>query len=543
MEILTAESVSPPLWGQAAPITLVDTGRRLITGMFLPFNEYGSTNIGIIRVRGPEAIELPADLSRIKLSYFHTGEQRSTSVGYAQRVWSDDQGMWGEFKVDSTEDGDKALMKAQEHTMDGLSVELSPVSVDAQDYATGVLRAVAQVPVPAFDSARVTNVAAQFNPESETRMYPCTQCGQAHVQGEQYDHEAVAPAAAPEAPVAPPAAANPAESAQVPAAAAASLAPVVHAGNGSPSLSAAVPAGLAAQAQPRQPGDGWTMADFMEALKAQHTGRKTPELTAALQNITQTANAVVEAPQFVGELWNRNTYQRKIVPLVSHDDLKSYSVKGWRWATPPVMAAWAGDKNAVPSNAADTEDASVNASRLAGAHDFDRKFRDFNNTEFFESYYKAMSNSYAKLSDAALVDALEAGATDLTATGEGFLAAIAEGVAAIGDSSDVGSTFVIANNADFLPWLMATTNFDLPAFMDLLGVDPRRIKTHSSMTAGHVLVGASGAATFYELPGVPIRAEAIDMVLGGVDAGVFGYYATLINDAGGLQDVTINAGA
>ena len=40
-------------------------------------------------------------------------------------------------------------------------------------------------------------------------------------------------------------------------------------------------------------------------------------------------------------------------------------------------------------------------SRLAGAHDIDRKFRDFGDDSFFASYYAAMTESYAQLSDAA----------------------------------------------------------------------------------------------------------------------------------------------
>ena len=40
---------------------------------------------------------------------------------------------------------------------------------------------------------------------------------------------------------------------------------------------------------------------------------------------------------------------------------------------------------------------------------------------------------------------------------------------------------------------------------------------------------------------VPIRVEAVNMAKGGVDAGAFGYYATLLHDAGGLADVTIAA--
>ena len=101
------------------------------------------------------------------------------------------------------------------------------------------------------------------------------------------------------------------------------------------------------------------------------------------------------------------------------------------------------------------------------------------------------------------------------------------------------STFVLANSADLIPFVLGLTNLDLPAYLDLLGIDPRRIVAHPAITAGHVIVGTKDAATFYELPGSPIRVEAVDMVKGGIDAGVFGYYALLTHDAGALQDVTI----
>lgn len=282
--------------------------------------------------------------------------------------------------------------------------------------------------------------------------------------------------------------------------------------------------------------------DLYKLLAAAHRGNLTPELRNALSDITQTAVGVdVEQPDFVGQLWQGADYQRKVVPLIAGKALTSYQITGWRWTTKPAVASWAGDKAAITSNAPATEPYSVGASRLAGAHDIDRKFRDFNDTAFFEAYYSAMTDSYRRLSDAAAVDGIEAAATDILAPAYvGFLGAIAAGVSALDDATNVQSTFVLANKADLIPWALATTNFDVPAFLELLGVDPKRIVTHNSVTAGHVLVGTSAAIKFRELPGVPIRVEAIDMTKGGVDAGVFGYYAIELHDATGIQDVTID---
>jgi hypothetical protein len=53
-----------------------------------------------------------------------------------------------------------------------------------------------------------------------------------------------------------------------------------------------------------------------------------------------------------------------------------------------------------------------------------------------------------------------------------------------------------------------------------------------------VLVGAKGSATVLELPGSPVRVDALDLARGGVDKAAFGYLGVSINDALGLQLVT-----
>jgi hypothetical protein len=285
------------------------------------------------------------------------------------------------------------------------------------------------------------------------------------------------------------------------------------------------------------------MRDLCAALAAQHSGQATREILNVLQDITQTAVGVdMDVPDYVGELWSGVRYQRKVVPLIAGERLTSFKIAGWRWTTKPVMAPYSGDKADVPSNAVGTEPADTTAQRLAGAHDIDRKFVDFGDSAFFEAYYAAMAESYAILSDAAAVDAIEAAATDIAVPAyTGFLGAIAAGVESVSANAGADSTFVLANTTDLIPWALGTTNQDLSAFLSLIGVDPNRITHHPSVTAGHVIVGTREAIEYRELGEVPIRVEAVNMVKGGVDAGAFGYYATLLHDADGLADVTIAA--
>lgn len=504
----------------------VDTAGRTIAGMVLPYGTPGSTSIGLVSVRAG-AIELPEDLTRVKLFLDH---DRTNPVGWAVEAASSDAGLTMTFKVGTGEAGDLALEQASPDNplRDGLSVEVDGIEFDDEDaeipeILAGFLRAVALVPIPAFDDARVASVAAARAAARSVSLHPN--------QGDTMTETPTATSPAPAASAAPDASTLAAAALTQPSPAAAL-----------PSVTPATAPATTLGATAGRPADAIsTPREFYAALVGRHTRSLSPELEAALSDITQGATSETTAPQFVGELWSGVRYQRRVVPLLGSGVLSSYEVNGWRWVVKPAVAAYAGDKAAVPSNAATTEAVSESAERLAGAHDIDRKYRDFNDTAFFESYYGAMTESYALLSDAAAADAVEAAATavDNAYEADGFLGAIATGIAAIDTATNAESTFVLANTADLIPFVLGTTNLDLPAYLDLLGIDPRRIVAHPAITAGHVIVGTRDAATFYELPGSPIRVEAVDMVKGGIDAGVFGYYALLTHDADALQNVTI----
>lgn len=251
-------------------------------------------------------------------------------------------------------------------------------------------------------------------------------------------------------------------------------------------------------------------------------------------------------PQWVGNLWARRRYNRRFIPLWSHGDLHSWKVQGWRPTTDPAMATWAGDKGNVPSNNPATESVALSAKPFAGGHDIAREFRDFDVPEFWEWYLNAMTDSYAKLTDIdAITDAI-AGATAVTAGA--VPSGVASGLVSIVD----GALSIIDKNmptfavvaTDVYRALLLAKDIDKLAFINQgLGLEEGtiasfRVVPYSGMTSGKVLVGASAALTTYELPGSPIRVEALDQIRGGIDDALFGYEVTAINDPGSLALVT-----
>lgn len=522
---------------------VVDPDRRIIRGLIVPWGVAGLTSAGPLKVRRG-SLELPADPGRVKLFLDHAlggiGAPGRSVVGHALSFDDTPEGLQAAFRIVDGPDGDRALLEAGPHnrSRDGLSIEAVNLLLVDDEVVAGRLVGTALVPIPAFVDSRVSSVAAALQTQPEGSAMPPLELQSADPITQPFSinftpDEAAASTDSP--------AAVEASTSQ-----AAELAASVGGPAGAaPARQAAAPAGLPSR-QSRPSAALGTLQQFYAAISARHTGQITPELTAALADITQTSvGADMTQPQWVGELWDGVQYQRKVVPLLGGaKPLTSYKVNGWKWTTKPEVDTYTGDKAAVPSNAVGTDPFTTTAARLAGAHDIDRALVDFGDTGFIQAYYEAMAESYARKSDAKLLAAIIAGATDeATPAYEGFLGAIAAGVAAIDDETGAGSTFVLVNKADLIPFVLATTTFDMPAMLQSIGVDLDRIVTHGDVTAGHVIVGTSAAMDYYELPGSPIRVEAVDLTKGGVDAGAFGYYATVLHDAAGIVDVVIDTGA
>jgi hypothetical protein len=546
---LTFAPANVQLVAKATPST------RTISGLVIPWEEYGDTSVGRV-IAGQGSIRLPDDLSRVKLVDLHQSPARA--IGYGTQAQVTAAGITMTFHVPETPEGDRALMEASAHLADAFSVELSQLQLQGDRITDSELNAVALLPVPAFANARVASVTAALtaSPTTTTEGMTMTDEQRARLREllaaqtltpeqqtelsmlTQLAAQEAASATAPPADQAPPAAAagQPLAAGADPQLVASIAQALVAAQSGVTPVNfgqlATAPAGLQVQGgnQPRP------LTDLYASMTRVARGESKPQLEAALTSITQGGNAFTTQDEYAGQLWQALTYTRRFINLLNQRDLKSYKGNGWKWGVAPAVAAYAGDKAAVPSNAPTTVNVPWTASRLAGAHDLDRKFRDFGDDEFFQAYYEAMALSYAMLSDQAARDFVIASATAGAAVTGGLLVGVAKVAARLNVAiNDAGVDYVLVNDQDKIG-LLSTTASSVPAFLeDFIGIKPGQFIGTPAVAAGTIIVGNKNAGEFRELPGSPIRAEVVDMVNGGVDGGVFGYYATLLNMPTAIQ--------
>lgn len=262
-----------------------------------------------------------------------------------------------------------------------------------------------------------------------------------------------------------------------------------------------------------------------------------------------TIGADTQVPQALNELWTRRPYERRYIPLFGSAALTSMKAYGWKWdpTKEPAVAAYSGNVAEIPSNAVDTIPVTVDAERIAGGHKLDRRYLDFGDTSIYDSYFRKMTESYSRVTDANVLAAAVAGATAVTpgtvpsGIAEG-LAAVVDGALAVIASENAPSFAVVSPELwrdialtaknDVLGYLSASMGLesgDLAGFRIIPG----------AVGTGKVLVGAKEALTVFELPGVPIRVEGLDPHHGAVDPALFGYLAKIINNAAALSLVTV----
>lgn len=141
----------------------VDKGKRIIEGLILPYN------VSAKGLRFEQGSLKWNDVSRVKLLRDHDFKQ---PLGVAQQLTDTARGLKARFKVARGPEGDSALELAEDGVLDGLSVgvdfdmELDSVPDPKNKFGRLVrradLRETSLTPMPAFDSARVTRVAASL---------------------------------------------------------------------------------------------------------------------------------------------------------------------------------------------------------------------------------------------------------------------------------------------------------------------------------------------------------------------------------------------
>ena len=149
----------------SSPIEAADQGRRIISGLVVPFGKVGNTSVGqVVFERGSIAIH---DGAKIKLLAQH---EPTNPIGRAQSFSTTDSAIYGTFKISASQKGTDYLILASEDLIGGLSVGVDVIaSKPGKDgilyVQQAVLKEVSLVESSAFSDAVVTSVAASAGEE------------------------------------------------------------------------------------------------------------------------------------------------------------------------------------------------------------------------------------------------------------------------------------------------------------------------------------------------------------------------------------------
>ena len=487
-----------------------DLDDRVLRGLALPYGADGRTSAGLVRAsRG--RITWATDLRRVKV---FAGHNRDKPIGYVTALTEDDAGLHVEFRLANTPDGNRALLEAREGTRDAISVELESVDLaDDGEVLAAELAGLALVPLPAFSDARI---AAEDTPDPQADPFPNIPPADDDDDEDTDDQEATVPETPTTTPV----------------------------------QAARAPADLAASR-----GRGRVRTMTLEQVTAQvaaeyaASDRSAASLMAALAPITpvSTAYNAVAPYQWIDEVWRPVASNLNWVNSVTSGVLTNMTVTGWKHVEPgPTIKPYAGNKAPIPTDATlSFAPITVTAQRHAVGADFDRVWLDFGDESVIRTWLQLVTESYAKVLDDLIGASVLGDATD-AGTAADVMTAIDQACQALDDvgatvswvavAPDLWATYRATNSADAPWWLAGSSSFQ---GQDASTFGGQRIFRSAALDAGTVIAGDKRAVTQYTPRGNPFQVRAVDIANGGMDVGVFGYSAELVNDSRGIQQVSV----
>lgn len=548
-------------------------GERRVRGLLVPYDEASRVNVSgtppISFARG--TVALPRDPSVVGLNLNH---DRYSPVGRAVAFEDTDRGVVADFEIADTDEGDAYLAQPSARKLSpelagmvregerGTAARITGAAIVTEGaFASAGLFALGDVteaePVDAAATTDGEHIAVEADSLPIDVTVTAADESATYVRAAEDDSEDDAPenpdaafAASATEPAAP---ANPEEDAVTAATAQgfAAAQPTSAAASGLPDSRGL----FAAIAEARSSGD---LSPLHDIQRAQHQGMFELEDVAYDANGAQPTTAgdlgrpgIIVHRDYIGELWQGNKQERLYIPHLDRAPLTQLEWQAWLWDTKPEVAAWAGNKADIHSVVPKIKATTGKAQRFAGGNDIAREHYDFNNTEAIQAYITALIEDYALKSDRYALAQVKAGATTLAlpATGDepptGINDAhykIVRGALAVVAARAV-PTFAFVSMADFAQVAMTPKDKTFEYLTFSAGLESATAAGFSivpspDLAAGEVLVGASRAATVRELPGSPIRVNALDIARGGVDEAVFGYTGVQVNYAPALQLVT-----
>lgn len=547
---------------------LANLEERTITGLVLPYNERGRTNVGEFEVQAG-VIALPEDPSVVSLNLDH---DRYQPAGVGVRFWEVAAGVMGTFRVATGARGDAALAGIADGSRKRLSGEFK-TGIKAGRATGGWLAAVGLVARGAFPSAGVLAADAgiddptpdaTYTDHSETtytddqgrtyrRVYDSEATETTTATGTETTttitvtetEEPAAPAANTEGDQAVTATAIPATHTN-----GAPTAPAAQVASRGPSLKevTAAIAGIMNEARGGSPADAESGRAVLAALG---------DLKTSGAN-TITVGGATSRPDWVGQLYQGVPYVRQYLPLgtvgtnITLGGKLGYTL-GRGTSGAPVnnfAAGWAGDKSDIATGQGFTASAASQLFRFAFGNDIAREFFDLpGGGEVIDAFFRLVLEDHLVWSDMIGLDSwnLAAGAPVAPQAypaeyngGAPALGMIIQAILAVNKKKADGRTdqasFIIANELAYQQ-LMFVAKDKLPEFVTF---GPNFDRTGSAgpvgivvgdtgiQTTPSVVAGSGRAIEFDELPGGPLQIDALEISKGGVDKAIHGYLQRLI---------------
>ncbi|AYN56961.1 major capsid and protease fusion protein [Arthrobacter phage Atraxa] len=512
---------------------------RTINGEIVTYGVVGYTSMGPT-IFEPGSIRVHSELSRVKLLEMHDMER---SLGYMSSVQDSTERLKGSFKVAPTPEGDRALEAVTNQTRDALSLGVNVTEYAFSDDGTLIVKGsdlneTSLVTVPAFSESRVSSISAAReaamsnpNPNGPT-VAPVTEAPKVEA----------AQVTAPVVPAAPVAPAVQATQFMAP--------PQIHAGAGAgqgvdlDTLARQITAGIKAS--------GASLAMGTVLAKANPPMFMTAELTDVVPADEAAAPFTdVARPKWLGELWQAKRTERPTIDsLGKPEKLTSLKATGYqlvRADATKFMNKYPGGKADVPKSGKwKTAPAETTAERYAGGWDVDRAYFDFNDHGFIKATIQGAYEDYLMDTEADVLAKLMAAAT--ASTGADVLEILTKLGA---DAGKVGATLSkIQFGSDMWAQLTSLTTAEVPWWLQQQGkinlaettgnAGGLTFNLNHELAAGAVEAHDRRAATFYETPMINVQAQ--DIGRGGVDLGVFGYAAVIINDKRAIFKGTVAPG-
>lgn len=486
-------------------ITAADAKTRTIIGQIVPFGQIGQTSLGPVIF---EAGSLHIG-ENIKVLMEHDGRR---PVGRLINHSSNPGGIMGEMKISQTTQGSDVLVEAADGLRDGISVGANILEHSVKDgniiVHAAELVEVSLVASPAFDAARVTQVAASADDATETVE---------ETDMTEQPIEVIEEVAEVEA-----------------------------------SKVEASTFGAPIFTQPRELPALTAGQYATKMLEAQRGNREAQAFVTAAGEATTTDNSGLIPVPFMREVIGIIDTSRPFVDSIERRALPAagMSFRVPRWQVFPTVAETA--ELAAPSDTmTEIDDLVVDVVKFAGSQRVSIELLERSDPSYLDELLRGLAGSYAQQTDAyAYAQALSGAGTS---SGASLYAGIAKGISDSGAVMRMDPNRFLADSGNFASILAAVDDVQRPLFSALqpsnaagnvtgsrgnvAGLDLYVDYNVNTGTGVEGVVYNSAGAAFYESGTAQVRVNVIDTMT--VELAVYGFVALANKYPTAFRNITI----